>query len=217
MILWRRWWGWIGNDLHLDDVPRYAVLHFNLHVHYKVENFVGVIWLFSCLSSFWRLDIHSETCCNSKFMMTHQQTLNWKLDQSSFSYGYWKRLFVDLLIEYIGPRNCAFYWVWSSLKTSFNFFLKHESLWFWLVLWFSPNHKPIRNRGSIKKRDQVTPGYLMAIIQFFFLLVLYWSKWCLEIHVAIANIWWNINQKWIDSRTCRDLVVVLGSVSLQIP
>lgn len=114
MILWRRWWGWIGNDLHLDDVPRYAVLHFNLHVHYKVENFVGVIWLFSCLSSFWRLDIHSETCCNSKFMMTHQQTLNWKLDQSSFSYGYWKRLFVDLLIEYIGPPSCAHYWMWKS-------------------------------------------------------------------------------------------------------
>ena len=40
----------------------------------------------------------------------HQQIsgLSW------FSFGYWKRMFVDSLTEYLGPPNCVQYWVWSS-------------------------------------------------------------------------------------------------------
>ena len=45
-------------------------------------------------------------------MMKH----DWKLHLPWFSDGYWKCMFVDFLIEYIGPSNCVHHWVYWLIK-----------------------------------------------------------------------------------------------------
>ena len=68
-------------------------------------------------------------------------------------------MFVDSLLEYIGPFNLIHYWVWIVKRiwkcSAISF--KHVCLW---CLFFDPhlNHPPIKYRGPIKW--QKTPVYL---------------------------------------------------------
>ena len=41
--------------------------------------------------------------------------MHWKVDLSRLRYDYTKYMFVNLLIELIGPTKYVHYWVWSSL------------------------------------------------------------------------------------------------------
>ena len=50
----------------------------------------------------------------SNYAVKYEQKSDWKSDLSLFSYGSWKCMYEDFLIEYIGPSNCAHYWMWNN-------------------------------------------------------------------------------------------------------
>ena len=83
---------------------------------------------FFTFSNFYRLESHSKKCVALANLLWN---ICKKLHPPLSSYGYWKCMFVDFLIGYVGPPNYAHYWVQSSylhLKTWTKFF-KHVSLW----------------------------------------------------------------------------------------
>ena len=90
--------------------------------HLSVENYVGMRVLILCLVGFvlhlllTRLTF-SNLCCTSKFIIKHQQNLNWNTDVAWISFGGWKCMFVDSLTKYIDFLLVVFIiWMWNSQR-----------------------------------------------------------------------------------------------------
>ena len=118
--------------------------------------YVGVIrFFFPYFSNFYKLELHNVTC--GAFTNLHLSIIKNGFETGAFLdllMVYWKCMFVDSLVEYVGPPFCVHYWLWSS-PISFN----HISLW---CLFFDPQQAiyPIKCRCPIKKSNRITPTYL---------------------------------------------------------
>ena len=53
------------------------------------------------------LSIFKFLCCISKSMINHQHKSDTKVNLPIFTYGYWKCVLVDSLIEYVAPSDCV--------------------------------------------------------------------------------------------------------------
>ena len=102
-------------------------------------------------------------CYINKSMMNHWQKVDSNFPR--FSYGYQSAcMFVDCLIEYIGPPNYVHYWVWIATKTWrwSPIYVRHVSLWYF-VLQSPPNHTPKKYRCPSKKCNWIAPASLILL------------------------------------------------------
>ena len=83
--------------------------------------YVCVIWFVFLILKLLHIRFTQQNLSDfNKSMIKYMQNPIWKQNLPLVGYAYWKRMFVNFVTGYIGPSNCAQYWMWNRylyLKT----------------------------------------------------------------------------------------------------